>query len=64
MKHYAIAAKAWDKKSLDAVKEGYMDGYVTKNEYANTLRAYHQRLTDLKSDSRERSRLMNELMGR
>ena len=54
-KHFILAAKAGDKKSLDVVKEGYMDDMVTKGEYANTLRAYHQRYDEMTSDARDRA---------
>ena len=52
-KYYMIAAKAGDKDAIDGVKEGYMNAAVTKNEYANTLRAYHERQKEMKSDSRD-----------
>ena len=54
-KHFMIAAKAGDKESLDKVKIGFMDGYVTKDEYANTLRAHQQRLNEMKSDARDKA---------
>ena len=50
-KHYILAARAGYKQSLDVVKKGYMNGMITKDEYANTLRAYQQRLDEMKSDS-------------
>ena len=53
-KHYIIAAKAGFKKSLDAVKGGFMDGIVTKDEYANTLRAYQSRQDEMKSKDRDK----------
>ena len=43
MKHFMLSAKAGYKDSLDKVKEGFMKGIVTKEEYANTLRAYQSR---------------------
>ena len=54
-KHYIIAAKAGHKKSLDAVKAGFMDGLITKDEYANTLRAYQSRHDEMKSDDRDKA---------
>ena len=54
-KHFILAAKAGDKLSLDAVKEEFMDGIVTKDEYANTLRAYHERQLEMKSDTRDKA---------
>ena len=53
-KHFILSAKAGDKESLDYLKEGFMDGYVTKDEYANTLRAYQERYNEMKSDDRNK----------
>ena len=55
MKHWIIAAKAGNEKSLDAVKHGFRVGDVTKDEYETTLRAYHERQKEMKSDARERA---------
>ena len=55
MKHFILAARAGFKKSLDCVKQGYMKGDVTKDEYANTLRAYQQQHDEMKSDDRDKA---------
>ena len=39
----------------DAVKDGFMKGYVTKDEYANTLRAYQKIQDEMKSDQRDKA---------
>jgi len=52
-KHYILAAKAGFEISLDQVKEGYMDGFVTKDEYASTLRAYQKSIGEMKSSARD-----------
>ena len=52
-KHFILAAKAGLKQSLDQVKEGFIKGVVTKDKYANTLRAYQQRHDEIKSDQRD-----------
>jgi TPR repeat protein len=57
-KHFIIAAKAGYKQSLDTVKEGFMDGIVTKDECANTLRAYQERQDEMKSDDRDIARAL------
>ena len=54
-KHFIIAAKAGYKKSLDYVKEGFVNGIVTKEEYANALRAYQSRQDLMKSDMRDKA---------
>ena len=53
-KHFIIAAKAGDKGSLDEVKEGFMNGMITKDEYANTLRAHQPRQDEMQSDDRDK----------
>jgi len=54
-KHYIIAARAGHESSLDTVKRVFMVGGVTKDEYANTLRAHHERRDEMKSDERDRA---------
>jgi len=57
-KHWVIAAKAGRKESLDAVKQGFMYGFVTKDEYALTLRTYHEILKEMKTEMRENAKEM------
>jgi len=57
MKHFIIAARAGYKDSLDNVRIGFKRGYVTTDEYANTLRAYQQRHDEMKSDDRSEAYL-------
>ena len=54
-KHYIIAARAGYKPSLDIVKDGYMAGHVTKEQYANTLREYQKSQDEMKSDARDKA---------
>ena len=61
-KHYIIAARAGCKESLDVVKEGYTVGIVTKDEYANTLRAYQKSQDEMKSEARGKAwAVINEM---
>ena len=57
MKHLILAARAGYEMSLEAVKKGYMSGLglLTKDEYANTLRAYQKRQKEMKSDARDKA---------
>ena len=52
-KHMIISARAGYHESLDVVKKGFTKGFVTKDEYESTLREYHERQTEMKSDARE-----------
>ena len=54
-KHTTIAARTGHTEALDLVKKGYMHGDVTKDEYANTLRAYHDQQKEMKSDARDKA---------
>ena len=55
MKHFNLAAKAGDDDALNTVKGGYIDGYVTKEEYANTLREYQKIRDEMKSEARDKA---------
>ena len=56
MKHFILSARAGDKDSLNRVKQGFMRGHVTKDEYANTLRVYQKIQDEMKSDARDKAR--------
>ena len=60
-KHFALAARAGDKDSLDKVKKGFMTGFITKDEYANTLREYQQRHDEMKSDDRDKAYVLRQM---
>ena len=55
MKHFMIAAKAGFDLSLKEVGEGYKRGHVTKDEYAQTLRAYKASQDEMKSEQRTKA---------
>jgi hypothetical protein len=52
MKHYIIGARCGNGDSLKKVGVGYKSGYVTKDDYASTLRAYQVSLDEMKSEQR------------
>ena len=54
-KHFMIAAKSGFDLSLKQVGDGYKDGYVTKDDYATTLRAYQESHDVMKTDERDRA---------
>ena len=61
LKHWIIAARAGDEKSLNAVKTGFMKGLVTKEQYASALRACHERQKELKNEERDMAALVRGL---
>ena len=54
-KHYMVAANSGVRPSLDEIKKGFTKGFVTKDEYASTLRAYHESQTEMKSEARDKA---------
>ena len=52
-KHFLIAARAGHDKSLGLVKDGFMGGHITKDEYEDSLRAFHKQTCETKSDKRD-----------
>jgi len=53
-RHWMIAANdGWD-SSMKAVQQGYKSGFVTKDDYAKTIRAYGNSIKEMKSDDRDR----------
>lgn len=52
VKHYIIAARSGYDLSLKAVGKGYKLGYVTKDEYATTLRTHQASQDEMKSTQR------------
>ena len=61
IKHMIMAAKAGYEPSLDNIKTGFMNEYVTKDEYANTLRAYHESQKEMKSEMRDKAAVARNL---
>ena len=55
MKHFILAARAGHKDSLEMVKRGFRMGIITKDEYANTLRANQNIQDEMKNDTRDKA---------
>ena len=58
-KHFILAARAGHDKALEGVKIGYKFGHITKDEYANTLRAYQKSHDETKSEARDKAECYN-----
>ena len=54
-KHFVLAASSGYKDSLESVKDGYMNGIVTKEQYANTFREYQKSRDEMKSEARDKA---------
>jgi len=52
-KHFIIAAKLGDDDSLEAVKDLYKDGYVSREDVVAAFRGYQAAIDAMKSPQRE-----------
>ena len=53
VKHFIIAAKLGFDRSLEAVKDLYKDGFVSKEDFATALRGHQAAVDATKSPQRE-----------
>ena len=53
LKHYMIAASFGDTDSLENIKQMFMNGDATKDDYAKALRSYQANLVEIKSAQRD-----------
>ena len=53
LKHFMIAASFEDNYSLENIKQMFMDGDATKDDYAKALRVYQAYLVEIKSAQRD-----------
>jgi len=60
LKHFMIAVRAGDNKSLDTIKELYSDGYATKEDYMKALQSYQVYLGEIKSAQRDKAAATRE----
>ena len=55
LQHYMIAVEFGEHKSLNKIRELYMDGHATKDDYAKALRSHQEYIDSIKSDQRDRA---------
>lgn len=55
MKHHMIGARAGEERCLKEVGVGYKAGFVTKDDYANTLHSYQNMINEMKSEQRTKA---------
>ena len=55
-RHFMIAASWGHDQSLVIIKDGYMEGDVTKEDFEKTLRQHKASQDETKSDQRDRVR--------
>ena len=53
LKHHMIAAGCGDNESLEKIREFYVDGDATKDDYAKSLRAHQKYVDGIKSPQRD-----------
>ena len=58
--HYMIAARDGDTLSLKNIKNMYIDGYATKDDYAKALRGYQAFVDEIRSDQRDEAAAIHD----
>ena len=53
LKHYMIAVGLGDNDSLKKIREFYVNGHATKDDYAKALRSYQKYIDGIKSPQRD-----------
>jgi len=53
LKHYLISAKMGHESSLDLIKDMFMGGTATKEQYADALKGYQDAVEEMKSHDRD-----------
>ena len=59
LKHYMIAVERGHDPSLKKIKEFYMNGHATKDDYAQALRAHQKYIDGIKSAQRDEATAFN-----
>jgi len=60
IKHYMIAVRGGEGQTLEYIKEIYMRGQATKEEYTKALQAYQEYLGEIKSVQRDKAAAARE----
>ena len=55
MKHWMISAGNGCEESLNAIRDGFRNGYVMKDKYEKSLREYQAYINEVRSDPRNRA---------
>ena len=55
LKHYMIAVRGGYTRSVDVIRELYMNGHVAKDQYANALQSHQAYVNEIKSDQRDKA---------
>ena len=55
LKHFMIAVRGGDSRSVKAIQRLYMDGHVAKDQYANALQSHQAYLHEIKSEQRDKA---------
>ena len=60
VRHYMLAVRGGEARSLDTVKDMYLKGQATKNDYTTALQAYQTYLDEIKSKQRDEAAAFDE----
>ena len=55
LKHYTLAVRGGDSRSVKEIQQLYMHGHATKNHYAKALQSHQAYINEIKSDQRDKA---------
>ena len=55
LKHYMIAVRGGCTHSVKAIQRMFMNGHVSKDQYANALQCHQAYINEIKSDQRDKA---------
>ena len=59
LKHHMITAGYGDNDSLTMIRQFYVNGHATRDDYAKALRAYQKYVDGIKSNQRDEAATFN-----
>ena len=59
-RHFLISAKMGQKKSVEVIKNYFMTGLVTKEQYAEALKGYQDAIEEMKSQDRDEAKRLGQ----
>ena len=63
VRHLLISAKVGDRDSVDNIREAFMRGHATKEQYAEALKGYQEALEEMKSHDRDGAKTLRKSRG-
>jgi len=64
VRHFLVSAKMGLKESVEYIKQMFMEGLATKDQYAEALKGYQDAVEEMKSPQRDEAMRLGHLLGK